>query len=179
MTNDDLLQTQLEQVTAPGREPAYGCNAETRRLRETWIALGNLLETTNAGDDPGPAQVVRRQPGQPSKRFSPVSLAVAASVLCMAALAAWFGWNREQSTVHSTSAIAGASEKQQPANESEATLALDREATAWDDSLDGELLSLSQAASSLDSSWRTRSTRLTAVGDALEEIEQEIQQGTF
>ncbi|HTM54292.1 MAG TPA: hypothetical protein VL175_09690 [Pirellulales bacterium] len=178
MTNDDLLQAQLEQATAPGREPAYGCDAETRRLRETWIALGNLLETTSAGDL-GPAQVVRQKASQQSKRFSSVTWAVAASVLCMAALAAWFGWNREQSSVQSAPAIAGTSEKQQPSNESEATLAIDSEATAWDDSLDGELLSLSQAASSLDSSWRTRSNRLTAVGDALDEIEQEIQQGTF
>lgn len=178
MTNDDLLQTQLEQATAPGREPAYGCDAETRRLRETWIALGHLLETTSAGD-PGPAQVVRQKAGQRGKRFSSVSWAVAASLLCMAALAAWFALHREQSTVPSAPAIAGASEKKQPADESEATLAPDPEATAWDDSLDGELLSLSQAASSLDSSWRTRSTRITAVGDALEEIEQEIQQGTF
>jgi hypothetical protein len=178
MTNDDLLRTQLEQVTAPGREPADGCDAETRRLRETWLALGNLLESTNAGDDADPVQVKPRHAGQQGQRSNPVSWAVAASVFFMAALAAWFGSTREPSNKPSQPEIASAQGKQQPTNQSEPT-SLDPETTAWDDSLDGELVSLSQAASSLDTSWRTRSTGLTAVGDALEEIEQEIQQGTF
>jgi hypothetical protein len=178
MTNEDLLRTQLEQVTAPGREPADDCGAETRQLRETWIAMGNLLESTNAGDDTGPVQVLPRRASQQAKRSSSVSWAVAASVLFMAGLAAWFGLNREQSNKPSAQAIASA-QKELPSGQSEATLAIDPEATAWDDSLDGELASLSQAASLLDTSWRTRSTRLTAVGDALEEIEQEFQQGTF
>jgi hypothetical protein len=179
MKNEDSRRMQLEQVTALGGEPADGCDAQTRRLRETWIALGNLLEAASIEAPIGQVEPVPTHAVHKSSRFSHLGWAIAASVLFVPGLAAWFGFTREQSNEQSPPLIASGPQQKQQIDESEVTPDIDPETIAWDDSLDGELVSLSQAASSLQTSWPARSTRLTAVGEALEEIEQEIQQGTF
>ncbi len=153
-TPSDEMERQIEQATGDDESPETALDGEATRLRETWLTLGQLLDTAQPEHElpPCPVEcwesdntVTATSNDRPRTSWlglasAPSASALAASVLAACLLVAiagvWFANEQAPRKVAN-------SKVQPPAGTDEvemSALADAQQALAWDDSLDGEFL---------------------------------------
>jgi hypothetical protein len=198
------LREMLERATARGDDMPADLDAETLSLRESWLALGKLLEDAQlaAGQSSETWQVTLR----PTPRRWPlaVAAAIAASLLLAAGLTLAYrlldGSNAvqpsaptlaqdDQPATNSTKGLPGTVAQASPSEFRTLTpeprtltsepRTLNSSVLAWDDSLDNELTAVAQAAALVREDWYARAGGVSAIERGLDQIKKDIEDGTL
>ncbi len=202
--NDDTkrLQEMLERATAPGDALPEDLDAETAALREGWLALSKLLTDAQSGtSEPWENWLVTPRP---TRHWRPIrwALAVAASLLIVAGLAVAYRLQNGGDGVRPNSP-AIARDAHTPATVAEPTpatvveptpatvaapaaearpdtqLAAGSDGFEWDDTLDAQITTLAQATALVHEDWYAQAGKLNALGQALDEVKKDIEDGTL
>ena len=174
MNDDQKLQEQLERVTAAGRHMPAGMNDDSASLRDTWLALGDLLDQAAAGKDAESRPAVgaapsELKPGRPQRWTLTATVALAASLLVGVGLATSYLIGQSGTSPESTVDLLA---KQSPT----AALASDLQ---WDDALDEEIDNAQQAAAVATSDWYAQSAAVGEFNDRIQRMQSEAGNGTF
>jgi hypothetical protein len=166
--NDETkrLQEQLERATATGCQPDPAADAETAALRETWLALGRLLEAASPAGDAIPELHCPRR--RTSSRWWWAAPAAVAALLLVGAAVAWLpAWSAPGQPPVEVAA------RPSPVP---ATAEPDLE---WDDTLDEEIALASQRLSSLaQEPYRLRSID-SPIAERLKEMDRDLTESTL
>lgn len=171
--NDELkeLERRLERATSRRPAPGEELDREAFELRESWLALGQLLEGAQPPDGP-----VAGPPRFRSRRRLGIALRVGAMLAASLLLAlAWWGGlgstERAQppappSPVGLPSAVA----QSRPGGSEE---------LAWDDSWEQQVQATRQEVWRVQREWTARGDATSGVSSLLDEIEQELEKNTI
>lgn len=194
--NDETkrLQEMLERATAPGDALPEDLDAETAALREGWLALSQLLtDAQSTTSEPWENWLVIPRP---TRHWRPVrwAIAVAASLLIAAGLAVAYrlqnGGDGVQpnppTTAQDAHAPAAVAEPAPaimvaPAADvrQDTQLAAVSDGLEWDDTLDAQITTLAQATAIVHEDWYAQAGKLNALGQALDEVKKDIEDGTL
>lgn len=202
--NDETkrLQEMLERATAPGDELPEDLDAQTAALRESWLALSKLLtDAQSATSEPWEDWLVTPRP---TRHWRPVrwAIAVAASLLIAAGLAVAYrlqnggdGVRPNPPTIARDIHAPATVVEQTPATVVEALpatavapaaeirpdtqLAAGSDEFEWDDTLDDQITTLAQATALVHEDWYAQAGKLNALGQALDEVKKDIEDGTL
>lgn len=179
MTNqdpEDLLEV-LNQATAPGETIDPSLDGPTAELRETWLALGRLLEASQPAEAPAVAcpQSPRARRWQPAVA---VLLAVAAAIVVAVSLARSTVETKRPVEVAKSPAAPTAAPIQAPS-----TFATTRPAAspasavslAWDDALDEHISQVGRRLRGIEGDWSFYGQDYAHVQEAVEQFAQEMQ----
>ncbi len=182
MNDADLknLEQQLERATASdspsdvslGKDTAP-LDEDTRALRETWLSLANLLETTQpAADEPFELQLPRVRP---KRRWLAGLLVLAASLLVAVALG-WhlLGSGRPSSPSVPSNQIAIPEPKPSQPTTKQAVAKQDESPLDWDDSLDQQLVSAGRAIVLVQQDWYGLDRACAPLQHGLEQMQEDI-----
>lgn len=189
------LQEMLERATAPGDEMPADLDAETASLREGWLALGKLLDDPQfASGEPLDRWQLTPRPAPQRWRLG-VAVAIAASLLIAAGLTLAYrlldGSNAGQPSVpglarDDQSTTDSSVDTSQAVVQAPIPQSLNPEPQtpnsgylAWDDSLDAEIAAVSQAAALVHDDWYAQAGGLSAIERGLDQIKQDIKDGTL
>jgi hypothetical protein len=169
----EQLQRQLERATAAGCEPDPSADAETAALRETWLALGQLLDAAAPVGDAMPEMRCPRRLA--ASRWSWAALAAVAVWLLIAAGVAWLpawsvpGQAPVEVAARPSPLPSAAASAQTPA---EAGL-------EWDDSLDEEIALAGQKILSIaQEPYRLRAID-SPIAERLKEMDRDLTESTL
>lgn len=181
---DDLreLERRLEEATASPNAAADGLDADTAALRAGWLALGELLETTQPAADvqlpPMPLPPAPRR-----TRWAPVALAALAASLLVALTATWCARGTKPVAPLPTPSpeIAGNAAKPSAAPIQQKPVEPDDVEIAWDDSLDEEFAQASQAITQARQDWLATATtwRVYHFESQLENVKKDLDANTL
>lgn len=194
--NDETkrLQEMLERATAPGDALPEELDAETAALREGWLALSQLLtDAQPATSEPWENWLVTPRP---TRHWRPVrwAIAVAASLLIAAGLAVAYrlqnggdGVQPNPPTIaqddHAPAAVVEPAPATMVAPAAEVLqdtqLAAVSDGLEWDDTLDAQITTLAQATALVHEDWYAQAGKLNALGQALDEVKKDIEDGTL
>ena len=176
----EQLLAKLEQATAPETPEPLG--DETATLRESWLALGKLLDAADLESAQLPARPQRtRRAGLPPGFIA----ALAASLLV--ALAAWAILKRGSNLIEPKQEVAVPTELPAPALDitevAEAPRADESDDAvdefSWDDSFDEQLAATSQAIRSVQADWTGGDRRYSVLLDQFEQFDAELSEGSL
>jgi hypothetical protein len=172
--NDEIerLCEQLERATAAGCEPDAATDAEAAALRETWLALGRMLDAAAPADDAMPEmQLPRRR--TPSCWWWAAPIAAAVCLLVAAAVA----WLPTATTPSQTPVEVAARTGPEP---SPAAQSLRHEnGLAWDDSLDEEIAQAGQKILSIaQEPYRLRASE-SPLAERLKAMDRDLTESTL
>jgi len=191
------LQEMLERATAPGDEMPADLDAETKSLREGWLALGKLLEDAQFASGRS-LDSWRVTPRSASRRW-PLALvaAVAASLLLAVGLTLVSRLMDRPGTAQpnpptmarddhpasdpglkSATAVAQSPNTEHQTQEPE-TQTLNNSDLAWDNSLDEEIETVARAAALARQDWYAGAGNWRSVERGLDEIKKDIEDGTL
>ncbi len=165
--NDELskLQRELDQATSDHGPTDGPLDAETASLRETWSALGQLLDTAYPPNDkPIPLLRATRSRGRLW-----VLATLAASLLVVIGTT-WVLMGIDRSTPSIVPDVDQPAVVQQQQKQPAETDSFD-----WDDSLDQQIASAGQAIVRVQQDWYYADDAFSPVQDGLEEINEDIQ----
>ena len=174
--SDELreLQRRLEQATAAEVPPDAELDAETRELRDGWLALGQLLETAHP-DGETPIELPPMPRRSPGRRWKLAAVAaLAASLVVVATLA----WMLSESGQRQKGRIASP-EVKQPApavaqNEGEL------QQFDWDDTLDDHIATAGrEVVLCIQEDWRHVDETFSPLSEGLQQIRQDIEDSTL
>lgn len=180
--SDELnqLRRQLEQATSAEVPPDVSLDDQTRSLRQTWLALGQLLETAQpAPDEPLQLRPMPRRTVRSRWRLAAVAV-LAASLLVGVALAlSWLG--RTPSGQIATPKSSQDKKSARPEEEQRPPAVVEDQADEWDwdDSLDEQIAMAGQEVVLVQQGWHDLDDAFGSVQVGLEEIEEDIQDETL
>ena len=191
------IEEQLEKATAPGESIDAALDAETKSLREGWLALGQLIEAAqppSAGRPElqyptQPAPLQRRKSAAPKTLFALAALAVS---LLVAALLTWSlfdgsGLNgRQDQQIVQDEQI----EKQSPSTTEKApptAIVKDEQeqtdsagdALDWDAPLDTEIAAAGQEMLRIRSDWYASDDTSSAIYYRMQQMRQDLSDNTL
>lgn len=178
-STEELLAKLEQATTSDGDAPL---DEETAALRESWVALGELL--TAANDQPMPKIVRSEKIGRPGMSIRMLG-ALAASLLV--AFAAWTLLNRERSSIDSSAEVTSPNVPsiKTPSLDNIASgpnvldTETDQDEFAWDDSFDEQLAATSQAIRSVQADWSGGDRRYSVLIDEFERFDDELSEGSL
>ena len=172
--SDELreLQRRLEEATAAAPPPAAELDAETRELREGWLALGQLLEAAHpAGETPVVLPPMPRRSAGRRWKLAAVA-ALAASLVVVATLAWMLRETGQKGQIASP-------EVKQPAP-TVAQKEGEVEQLDWDDTLDDHIaMAGRELVLCIQEDWRHVDETFSPLNEGLQEIRQEIEDSTL
>ena len=172
-SESERLLEQLERATAAGAEPDPSADAETASLRETWLALGQLLEAAAPVGDALPE--VRCPRRRMSSRWSWIALAAVAVSLLAAAAVAWLpAW----SVPGQPAVELAARPSPTPATAASAPSATEP-GLDWDDSLDEEIALAGQRLLSLAQEPYRLKTTDSPIAERLKKMDRDLTENTL
>jgi hypothetical protein len=169
------LLSMLQGATAPETADHQPLDPQTAELRETWLALGRLLENSQPAEPPAIEVPVAPAPRRRQLAGAAMLGVLAAAILVAAALAVFFGQRRQAGelaktiqpapvgTVQNTGAKPAAAKPNTPTAD-----------LAWDDRLDEQISRVGRLVKGVEGDWSLYGRDYAAVRAGLQEIEQEI-----
>jgi hypothetical protein len=182
----EKLLARLEQATGlettacetPGSENSEPLDDDTAMLRESWLALGKLLDAADAESE---RPLVRpkdtRSAGLPLKFIA----GLAASLLV--AFAAWAMLKRGSDVIVPVQEVTVLPDSPAPIDvakapqDGESVDAIDE--FAWEDSFDEQLAAASQAIRSVQANWNGGDRRYSVLLDQFEQFDEELSEGSL
>jgi len=176
VTHDEMkaLQDQLELATSAKLTDDSVLDEDTTALREGWLALRQLLESSDAVGDISPN---RPQPMVASHLAWRMSwLAVAASLLLVLAGAWYLGRDGKRDPVKDAPDQI-AYQNVQPIAPTLPTSNLDQadDVPSWDDTLDDEITMASESLILVQQRWSTLDQQLDSVYEQIKQFEGELE----
>jgi hypothetical protein len=170
--NVDKLQAMLEQATGPDDASANTSDPQAERLRETWLAFGQLLEAAQPATDVsllplGEEQGMRAEPRlvRPHLWCVTGAAALAASLLIGLATVWMLNGANRQSHI-------GADAQQTASNQPQSNTPA--ASTAWDDPLDQQIAELSQQLDNAKAGQLTMTDEFSEIQDRMKQFNQEV-----
>ncbi len=166
------LEKMLEAATAAELPEGAALDAETARLREAWLALGDALETSVAERDDAPLVELLHRRIARRRTIGRATIALAASLL-IALTAAWYF-------------VAAAPDVQiaeRPSVDETLSDAVDEaevyDELAWDDALDEEIAMVAQAMYEMDNPLGRTDRAVRDLWRQIDQLERELADGVL
>ncbi len=196
--DSDKLLAELEAATGAIAPQHDAHDQQTQALREGWLALGRVLEAAETVL-PEPVESWRAAPPLPARRFRPavlISLCASISAAVALALVVWAlsteGPNRptgseiasargstDPPAPHPLPGQTGPGSPASGRQPSEPAPASDVAELRWDDPLDDQIISVTQALVQIERDWASTGGHLDRVRDGLQNLDSEMGQGTL
>ncbi len=187
-----ILAEQLEKATAPGNIVDDTLDAETKALREGWLALDQLIEATQPSETELPELQFPMQPQPATKSKLAVAkklaaLATLAASLLAAALLTWSFVDGRQgekivknqsnetqtpSPIEEVSAPVLVQDEQKPSDTAADEL-------DWDAPLDNEIAAAGQEMLRIQSDWYASDDTSSAVYYRMQQMQQDLSDNTL
>ncbi len=177
-TDNEKLLRQLEQATAADLDSDAILDEETRMLRDSWMAMGDLLDS----QQPSTPLPMPKEIATPPKQSHVLWWAIAASLM-LAASALWI-YNQTNPTnqrgAPSTQIAQDSPDTPQDPNpEPQDSIDTSLESStndllAWDDSLDEDISSFSTAVTDLERNWYGNNGDVRSMYNDVEEFSTDI-----
>ena len=171
----DLSQATSSETTEP-------MNDETAMLRQSWLAFGKLVEAADAE-----SKQVIAQPREARHARLTVRIIVALAASLLVAFVAWAMVERGSESVEPSPSIATRNELPASASRigdvAEVPEAIEQVAApdefAWEDSLDEQLATASQAIRSAQADWSGGDRRYSVLLDQFDQFSAELSEGSL
>lgn len=171
--DDELeLEKMLEAATAAELSQDEPLDKETARLREAWLALGEVLETSDAKRDNAPLIELLHRRVARRRTIRRAALALAASLL-VAVTAVWYFAAREP---------AAQIAERPPVDDSLGDVTGDVEPLdelAWDDALDEEIAMVAWAMYEMDNPLGRTDRAVLNLWRQVDQLERELAEGVL